>query len=482
VRASVTPVIKGGDLEYFVGVFDNISVEVALREQDREKQTRLDTIMEHIPLSITLTDENGRFTFVNRQAELNLQMDKEAILSKSITELFPREGKKALQDIRKVFRTKKPGFGQYSYHLQGKENYFEIQRLPLLDGDGRVTQVMSISANFTRQKYEEKVLKIQQTIDSLQSIGETFEESLRVLFENLFELDWIDGGGIYIIDQDTQSLRLVHHRGLSATFARSVESYPFDSPNAQAVLNGQPRYARPAEFLDPSRNIQNDEKITFIAVLPLVYHNTVVGSLNLASRAVSGIDEFNRQAIETIARKIANLMDVINTREELTRANEVLAKNLHELREKQDLLIQKSKLESLGEMSAGLAHEISQPLSVISLAFENILYKLQENQAHSEYFTRKSATINLNIDKIRQLIDHIRIFSRDQSSVMFEKVDANQAIRNTLAMTSVQLHRHHIFVHLSLDEEGCPILGNLTKMEQVIMNLVSNARDAVNER
>jgi histidine kinase len=65
---------------------------------------------------------------------------------------------------------------------------------------------------------------------------------------------------------------------------------------------------------------------------------------------------------------------------------------------------------------------------------------------------------------------------------MFEKVDANQAIRNTLAMTSVQLHRHHIFVHLSLDEEGCPILGNLTKMEQVIMNLVSNARDAVNER
>jgi signal transduction histidine kinase len=146
------------------------------------------------------------------------------------------------------------------------------------------------------------------------------------------------------------------------------------------------------------------------------------------------------------------------------------------------MLTQKSKLESLGELAAGLAHEINQPLSVIGLAFENINYKLSTSAENKDYFLRKTETISKNIEKIRQLIEHVRIFSRDQSTVMFEKIDVNMAVKESIGLAETQLRKQNIAVNLDLCREKCAILGNLTKMEQVIMNLVSNSRDAVEEK
>ena len=326
------------------------------------------------------------------------------------------------------------------------------------------------------------MLKIQQAIDSVQSIGETFEESLRILFDNLFELDWVDVGGLYLADPDREVLELVYHRNLSDDFLANASVYGYDTPNARVVFEGKPRYASAEQFLPSSINEVNYENILLIIVLPLIYQGNVVGSLNLGSKKISELDENDKRAMENIALKVANLMDLINTREMLSKANMELTSRYRDLREKQDLLLQKSKLESLGEIAAGLAHEINQPLSVISLAFENILYKLQQGGQHSEYFSRKSETINMNMEKIRELIDHIRLFSRDQSSVMFEKVDLNEAVRNSISLLNIQLKKHHINLVPDLCGEKCFTLGNMTKMEQVVMNLLSNARDAVDEK
>jgi C4-dicarboxylate-specific signal transduction histidine kinase len=172
----------------------------------------------------------------------------------------------------------------------------------------------------------------------------------------------------------------------------------------------------------------------------------------------------------------------VQTREKLTQVNRELNKSLKDVRENQDLLIQKSKLESLGRLTAGLAHEINQPLSVIALAFENITYKLMDSPVHQEYLARKAETINQSIEKIRLLIDHFRLFARDQSSVMFEKTDVNVAIKESLALTELQMAKQHISIEMDLHKGHCFTLGNLTKLEQVMMNLISNARDAVEEK
>lgn len=482
IRAWVSIIERNNIPEYYVGLFEDISEEIELRRQYRENQERLNMIMENIPVSITLMDKEGYFIFYNNQAKKSLRQSAEALKQTPIQQIFPKEGPNTLKVIRNIFATKKPESSEISYVIDGREQYFQVNRLPIIDDHGMVTSVMSISHNITARKQEEKLIRIQKTIDSLSSIGQTFEDSMKILFDNLFELDWLDAAGLYLVNEKEQKLDLIYHRGLSHAFIQNVSSYSFDSQNVAVAFNKVPRYVDRNQYLSSSVENLIREKITFVAALPLVHEDHILGLLNLASKKVTTIHELDRLAVENIAVKIANLIELINTREMLKATNLELTRRVEELQEKQALLEQKSKLESLGEIAAGLAHEINQPLSVISLAFENILFKLKQRQEQTQYFSQKSETINANMDKIRELIDHIRLFSRDQSDVMFEKVDVNEAVQNSVSLLNIQLRKHHINLVLDLCEEKCFTLGNMTKMEQVIMNLISNARDAVDER
>ena len=155
---------------------------------------------------------------------------------------------------------------------------------------------------------------------------------------------------------------------------------------------------------------------------------------------------------------------------------------LKKRQKQQQLLIQKSKLESMGELSAGIAHEINQPLGGISMGLDNILFKLSMNGLSEDYLTNKINALFKDIDRIRQIINHVRIFSRDQDSEMLETVNLNEVIYDALSMVSKQYNNHNIKIILKLSDEKCFTIGNKYRIEQVILNLLSNAKYAVEER
>jgi len=113
---------------------------------------------------------------------------------------------------------------------------------------------------------------------------------------------------------------------------------------------------------------------------------------------------------------------------------------------------------------------------------ENIQYKLEQKKLPEEYLISKFQTINQNINKISVLIDHVRIFSRDQGSITFEQVDVNQVINNALSMIGSQLKNNQIQVITELSDAIGYTIGNSSRFEQVILNLISNARDALEEK
>ena len=114
----------------------------------------------------------------------------------------------------------------------------------------------------------------------------------------------------------------------------------------------------------------------------------------------------------------------------ITSINKNLERKIHEALSKHEtqnaLLIQKSKLESLGELSAGIAHEINQPLGVMALTFENLKMKINSEKLTPHYLETKFQSIDDNIKRIRDIIDHIRTFSRDQESFVLDKVNINK--------------------------------------------------------
>jgi C4-dicarboxylate-specific signal transduction histidine kinase len=174
------------------------------------------------------------------------------------------------------------------------------------------------------------------------------------------------------------------------------------------------------------------------------------------------------------------------TDEELKKLNRNLEQRVQEellkIREQQEMLIQKSKLESLGELAAGIAHEINQPLGSISMSLDNLQIKLQSGEITEEYTKRKMDSVFRDIERIRNIIEHVRIFSRDQQDAVIEPVSISEVVHNALSLISRQYDNIGIDLQIKYSSRNDTTLGNKYKLEQVVLNLLSNARHAVIEK
>ena len=183
---------------------------------------------------------------------------------------------------------------------------------------------------------------------------------------------------------------------------------------------------------------------------------------------------------------VSNITPRKNAESDLKELNESLERRVEEeikhVEHQQQLLIQKSKLESIGELSAGLAHEINQPLLSISMGMENMLMRIADGQPDSEYFNKKIQLLFKDIDRIKNTIDHVRVFSRDQQDENVDKVYVSEVILDSLSISKKQLDEQNIELIAECSKENLKILGNRHKLEQVILNLISNSRYAVNEK
>ncbi len=165
------------------------------------------------------------------------------------------------------------------------------------------------------------------------------------------------------------------------------------------------------------------------------------------------------------------------------RAYLVILRDVSERKNMEIQFIQNARLVSLGEMATSIAHEINQPLNIISLSLDNIFNEVQSKKpVDEEYMKAKAEKIFSNIVRIRNIIDHVRAFSRDHEDYEPSLFDIHESITNAVSMVSEQFKHKAIELTLNLDRSILPINGNIFKFEQVILNLLVNARDAVEER
>jgi signal transduction histidine kinase len=139
------------------------------------------------------------------------------------------------------------------------------------------------------------------------------------------------------------------------------------------------------------------------------------------------------------------------------------------------------RLRYVNELSAGLAHELNQPLSGISMFAENILYSLKEKLPLSDHELEHSMTrIVEQTERISKLITHIRQFSNENERKEVMPVDVTHVIHSIIQITKTQLTSHNIeFDIISQETETYQVSANPFVLEEVIFNILSNARDAL---
>jgi len=156
---------------------------------------------------------------------------------------------------------------------------------------------------------------------------------------------------------------------------------------------------------------------------------------------------------------------------------ESLNKMLSVLEAKQGQLIQSTKLAAIGKVTAGIAHEINNPLNNISLTAEVLLEDLPNIDCAERLNMVRD--IVLQADRAREVVSHLLDFSRTRKPTAWEKVNLLRLLSASMVLLKNQLRIGQIKTEASFPEEPLVVTGNPNQLQQVLVNIILNGIQAM---
>ncbi len=142
-------------------------------------------------------------------------------------------------------------------------------------------------------------------------------------------------------------------------------------------------------------------------------------------------------------------------------------------------LYHEGRLASLGVMAAGLAHELNQPLNTIRVITDGYLFGKEEGWAiNADELFKGLEMISRQVVRMSQVINNVRNFAREDRDPELVDINVNEAVENVFSMIGRQLEAHDIHVTKELAPDLPAVKAHLNRLEQVVMNLLVNSRQA----
>ena len=392
-----------------------------------EKQAQLimqknlyQNLFEGVPCLITVHDKNFRLLRFNRAFADRFKAQLGDYCYKAYKN---RESSCELCPVRDTFADGRSHVTEEAgYYKDGSNAHWIVTTAPIFSPDGTVAAVMEMCLDITsRRGLEEEVRKSRQTYLDI--------------FNNITS-------AVFVIDK--RDLNIIDCN------ASAVELYG----SSQEELRGRPF----TELFAGGDTPANREMILTHSSLYRIKHVTRDGREFFVSLFSTPMEFDDREVF------------LVSTRDITTRV------------ETEQQLIQASKMATLGEMATAVAHEINQPMAVIQTSIDLISRKIQrqENPTCTE-MERVTSLMATSIERATKIINHMREFGR-KSDIDLEPVSVNEVLRKAFEFFGQQLALRNISVEWGLEENLPLIQGQPNRLEQVIINLFTNARDSIEER
>jgi signal transduction histidine kinase len=212
--------------------------------------------------------------------------------------------------------------------------------------------------------------------------------------------------------------------------------------------------------------------------VPLSANDRVVGVLTLDHAEPGHFQAQHMGLMRAIAHQASAAIEKARLHREVSSLAEVLAERVEErtreLKQTQAQLIQAEKLAALGELAAGIAHEINNPLHILKAYVEHMSIKVTPENPFAEFLE----PMRTALDGIARLAGQLRDFSRPASGE-WKAVGVNNVLSNVLRLVSKEMLHCQIDLKEHLSPDLPLISGDTRQLEQVFLNLILNARDAM---
>jgi len=433
-----------------------------IQEQQRLSEARLQAILDHSPAIIHMKDLQGRYLLVNRRYEELFCVKRTEVLGKTAFDVFGQDTAHMLRSHdQQVIAAHTPiEFEETIPQEDGLHTYIAV-KFPLLDANGSPYATCGVSTDITERKRAEHALEESQVRLALVIRG-----------SNDGIWDWNLLTNEVYFSPRWKSMLGYEEKDLGDTFEVWVELlHPEDREHAmkvvQAYLSGQ---ATTYELEHRLRH--KDGSYRWILARGVALRDANGKPIRMAGSHVDLTDR--RQAEEQLKRAYAELTQ---NEEELKRTVQALQKSHQELQATQLQLIQAAKMESVGTLAAGVAHEVKNPLQTIIMGLDYLRRNLPDGNPNLDFvFNDMRDAVGRANAIIRELLQ----FSA-ASDFSFRPEDLNEVVSRSLWLVQAEAVASRITVRRELAESLPMVEIDRGKMEQVLINLFLNAMQAMSQ-
>ncbi len=476
-------------------VASDITGKKWIEETSRRSKADWENIFDTVDDLITIQDRNFNIIMANRTAEIIFGRPmKEIVKSKCYTLYHGTSAPPAGCLTCRCMESET--IRSFEYYEPYLNRYLDTKVIPRLNQNNRIVGLVHIVKDITcREKIEdeleahrknspklknaEKELKKEnRTLKALSDCNnallymkeekELLNEICRIIVGVAgYRMVWVG----YADADEIHSVRPVAYSGFNDNYLETIHMTWDDSelgraPAGEAIKSGKTSIVRDI-VNDPYDGSWRNEAVkrgyrSALAV-PLFRDDRAAGALSIYAGEA---DAFNKENIDLIQKLAGNLSYCLNVcrsnaENELARAESIRA----------------SHLGSIGELAAGVAHEINNPINGI-INYAQIL--ANKGKADSEENDIANRIIRES-DRVASIVRNLLSFARDND---FEKVPTNigEVLSYTLSLTGMQIHKDGIKLNLKIPPQIPAVAAQPQQLEQVFLNIISNARYALNQK
>jgi len=463
-----------------------LSLEVAGRRKAQEAmekaEERLRDFLDSSPDGYALLDSELNFVEINKTGLDALKKSRKEVIGRNLLEVVPSFRETGRYEMyREVLKTGEPVFledvspaAEFGENLRVSLRVFKVGEClgvivtDITERKAAENALMEERAKLERMLEHKSLLAyVASHLNSAYSLEDVINELLGAVASSV----GTDRVCIYGFDSEDGDVSLLGAHG-----EESCAEFP-DAGGVFLSLAGRVRDGGGFSFPgvdagDAERRFFAERGIASLCMFPLNVVDEVMGCI-CCCRKSGRFDAGELNLIGTISDMISNAWAREIHMQARLAAEE---KRIEAVR----MAEQASRFASIGVIAAGITHEINQPLTAIKITADSILYWEKKNKGIlPEKFVSMQRKISDNVNRITEVIRHMRSFWVSPDKIEKKTVDLNEAVKNTLALLNRQLHSHGIEPEILLYEPSVPVLGNILHLEQIVINLVVNAMNTL---
>jgi PAS domain S-box-containing protein len=346
------------------------------------------------------------------------------------------------------------------------------------DDSGAITAYQGFVLDVTARKHAEmEIRRRNRELLALNSIAELLGESghlddvLTRALVKVVELLVVDIGALYLLDEAGKNMKCVAGVGHRSEGDRPIRPIEISASLIEQVRQTHATVLSGSALGTPEylRGLQEKENVQDTQVAILWSKDRILGALIVGCRSRREFSSAELNLLAAIANQIAATIDKSVLLEETREAYE-------SLRCAQEQLLQSEKMAAVGQLISGVAHELNNPLTAI-LGYSQLLKSEELMNARGADYLEK---LYKQAQRTHRIVENLLSFAR-QHKPERTPVDLNQILEDTLTLREYDMNLNNIRIHRQFGHNLPPTGGDFHQLQQVFLNILNNAVDAIGE-